>query len=261
MIRDRVIAQAVKLHYKGSVTTANIFMDGVSKATITNLPAHAVGGTDRHKTRRITLPAGVTGFSPQFTTDSISKVDHAFELIQASTFSRQSIWHYFEMTYTGTINVTAYVDEVSLFSAAKVFELPTGVQQHTAKVYLPPLSFGYIPHLLNETNDAGDIISAKPVVLPVRHYKGIRSVSECQITYKGNLQVQFYMDGRELGNPYQFDKVQDNDDTPSRYVTKKFYFPAGSIGHIFQWEQVSGLLETDASFASGPEEPQTVEHG
>ena len=140
--------------------------------------------------------------------------------------------------------------------------LPRQNKHILKKVYLPPLSFGYVPHVFNNTADAEDIVSAKPVALPVAHYRGIRAVAEGQITYIGDLQVQFYMDGRKLGSPYQFDEQTYTSGLP-KYVTEKFYFPSGSVGHIFQWEQISGEYSNVGNrrkFASGPEEPQTVEH-
>ncbi len=264
MIRDRLILQAVKLHYKGDVGSAVVSLDGSTRSTVTDLPVHNV-----HRTRRMSLPAGLSGFVPQFSTNHGTKVDADFEAVSASAFSEQQIWHYYEITYTGTVNVSVHIDE-NLVVDAKQLTLPnvyntsTAKQTHTQKVYLPPLSFGYVPHVFNNTADAGDIVSAKPVALPVAHYRGIRAVAEGQITYIGDLQVQFYMDGRELGSPYQFDEQTYTSGLP-KYVTEKFYFPSGSVGHIFQWEQISGegniaMLETDASLASGPEEPQTVEH-
>ena len=264
MIRDRIILQGVKLHYKGDISSAVVSLDGSTKSTVTDLPDHTV-----HRTRRMSLPAGLSGFVPQFSTNHGTKIDADFEAVSASAFNEQQIWHYYEITYTGTINVSVYIDENIVVSAKQltlpnVHDTTTPKQTHTQKVYLPPLSFGYAPHVFNNTADAGDIVSAKPVALPVAHYRGIRAVAEGQITYIGDLQVQFYMDGRELGNPYQFDEQTYTSGLP-KYVTEKFYFPSGSVGHIFQWEQVSGegniaMLETDASMASGPEEPQTVEH-
>lgn len=264
MIRDRIILQAVKLHYKGDIPSATVSLDGSSKATIADLPVHNV-----HRTRRVSLPAGLSGFVPQFSANHATKIDANFEAVSASLFNEQQIWHYYEITYTGTVNVSVFIDE-NLVVDSKELTLPNvhgtsnAKQTHTQKVYLPPLSFGYVPHVFNNTSDAGDIVSAKPVTLPVAHYRGIRAVAEGQITYIGDIQVQFYMDGRELGDPYQFDEKTHSTGLP-KYVTEKFYFPAGSIGHIFQWEQTSGtgniaMLETDASLASGPEEPQTVEH-
>tara|TARA_Y100001963_G_C6694876_1_gene406495 strand:+ start:311 stop:1105 length:795 start_codon:yes stop_codon:yes gene_type:complete len=264
MIRDRIILQAIKLHYKGDVGSVSVSLDGSTKSTVTDLPDHSV-----HRTRRMSLPAGLSGFVPQFSTGHSTKIDADFEAVPASAFTEQQIWHYYEVIYTGTVNISVYIDENIVVTAKEltlpnVYDTTTPKQTHTQKVYLPPLSFGYVPHVFNATSDAGDIISAKPVTLPVAHYRGVRAVAEGQITYIGDLQVQFYMDGRELGGPYQFNEQTYSTGLP-KYVTEKFYFPAGSIGHIFQWEQISGtgniaMLETDASMASGPEEPQTVEH-
>ena len=59
----------------------------------------------------MSLPAGLSGFVPQFSTNHGTKVDADFEAVSASAFSEQQIWHYYEITYTGTVNVSVHIDE------------------------------------------------------------------------------------------------------------------------------------------------------
>jgi len=260
MIRERQILDSVILHYTGQPSSVSVSLDGVSVASITNLPNHT-----SQKSRRVSLPAGNIGYIPQFSTDSTTRIDAEFVLIPADRFQEQLIWHYYEVTYSGTVSVSVDLDENNIvldqeLTIPNIAKVSTPKKTHTKKVYLPPLSFGYVPHLRNKTNDAGDITNAKPVALPLRFYQGEQTLSEGQITCVGDLQVQFYMDGRELGSPYQFDQETHDTGLP-KYVTKKFYFPSGSIGHIFQWNQVSGdgdiaKIETDASIGATDVQPQ-----
>ena len=128
--------------------------------------------------------------------------------------------------------------------------LTTSKIQETIKVYLPALSYGRIPHVLNDKSDAGNILRFNPVALPVRFYKTLEGVSECQITYKGDVFVDFFLDGEQLGDTYQFDAQYDGNGK-SIYGVQKFLLPENSGGYVFQYSQISGdgdiiSVETDA---------------
>ena len=89
-----------------------------------------------------------------------------------------------------------------------------------------------------------------PVALPVRFYKTLEGVSECQITYKGNVFVDFFIDGEKLGDTYQFEEQFDSSGTVI-YGVEKFLLPENSGGYVFQYAQVGGSgdiisVETDA---------------
>lgn len=260
MIRPRQILDSVILHYEGQPSSITITLDGATVSTITDLPNHT-----QYKTRRVSVPSGFVGFVPQFSTNSTTRVDVEFVLIPIGTYQAQQIWHYYEVTYSGNITVDVDLDENNVVSS-KSLTLPNvanttnAKKSHTRKVYLPPLSFGYVPHFRNATADAGDIIYAKPVALPLQYYQGERNLSEGQITYIGDVTVQFYYDGRKLDRPYSF-KKQTHSNGLEKYVTEKFYFPSGSTGHIFQWEQTTGdgdiaKVETDATLGATDLQPQ-----
>ena len=122
--------------------------------------------------------------------------------------------------------------------------------QDTKKVYLPALSYGRLPHVIHDVSDTGDVLKWSPVALPVRFYKTLEGVSECQITHKGVVFVDFYLDGEKLDETYQFDPTYDELGN-SIYSVKKFLLPENPGGYVFQYIQVSGdgdiiSVETDA---------------
>ena len=127
--------------------------------------------------------------------------------------------------------------------------LTTSKIQETTKVYLPALSYGRIPHVLNDKSDAGNILRFNPVALPVRFYKTLEGVSECQITYKGDVFVDFFLDGEQLGDTYQFDAQYDGNGKSiygvrSSYSQKTLVVMFFSIlrsvgmGTLSQWRQM-----------------------
>jgi hypothetical protein len=364
MIRDYLTLESVAISYKGQPSNVTISMDGTAVSSIFDLPSHR-----NYATRRISVPSESSGFVPHFSTDSNSLVDHRFNIIPASAFDTQLIWHYYELSISGDVNVSLDLDGVNKVSG-KNLQVPTseaynerkattantyivnapsattdsrliegftpaqmlnislndsvsligqadpldadiinlddfaGVlsgifvarkgetsillneavslgtstylgfmptiadrkKYHTVKLYFPPLSYGYTPHVSNSTSDQGYIIKAKPVALPARYYSKSTSMSEGQITYQGTVRVQFYLDGNALGTPYQFIGERTSTGT-AKYVTKKFPFPSGAIGRVFQWN-IDGdygtdgaygdvaSIETDASLSATDVQPQ-----
>ena len=251
MIRQRFIYRAIIAHYTGA-PVMKFYLDGDLKDTIT-LPDNST----KFKTKIITLPVGRIGYIPHVTSSSADKTDFDVITDDMALYERQVVWHYYNITYSGTVNVSLYIDEVlhvgdgdDASAATDKKTLTTTKAQETTKVYLPALSYGRVPHVVNDTSDTGDIIKWTPVALPARFYKTLEGVSEGQITYKGNCFVCFYMDGEKIGTEYQFDDVKD-DSGVSKYVSEKFYIEGGAIGNVFQYYQLSGdgdivALETDA---------------
>ena len=271
MIRERQIFESIMLHYKDAPTSVSVTLDGTTVATISDLPSHF-----NYKSRRVSVPSGFSGYVPQIQIDTLEKSDFQFSLTPAKNFSTQQIWHYFELTVSGDTTISLYLDEVKLVDKQKIV-MPTlpdsevkKYSEYTVKVFYPPLSFGYVPHVYNETSDEGDIILAKPVALPSRFYANVNTHSECRITYKGRVEVQFYIDGKEIGDPYHFEPKY-NLKGFEKYVTEKFYLPSGSHGHIFQWETTGlygseyhgdiAVLETDSSLGATDIQPQVPGHG
>jgi len=248
------IVRGVTLLYKGS-PQFTVSLDG-SSISATN--ASVIPTQTKFAPRNITLPSGHIGYFPHFNSTNTSDIaDFNFITDAAALYSDQIIWHFYEITFNGTVNVSLYLDNDLLVgdgddaSATTLKKtLTTSKIQETTKVYLPALSYGRIPHVLNDKSDAGNILRFNPVALPVRFYKTLEGVSECQITYKGDVFVDFFLDGEQLGDTYQFDAQYDGNGK-SIYGVQKFLLPENSGGYVFQYSQISGdgdiiSVETDA---------------
>ena len=249
-----MIMRSITVMYKSQPQIA-VSLDGSSIFTVSAsiLPSHT-----NFKPRIISLPSGNIGYFPHFSsTDSQNIADFNFGMEPANRFVDQVLWHYYEITFTGTVNVSLYVDNTlkvgdgdDASSSTNKKTLTTTKTQETVKVYLPALCYGRIPHVLNDKTDTGQVISWNPVSLPARFYKTLEGVSEGQITYRGSVFVDFFIDGNKIGETYQFDSVS----TPSQgevYTSSKFYFSESVGGHVFQYIQVSGdgdiiSIDTDA---------------
>tara|TARA_Y100000310_G_scaffold20053_1_gene19555 strand:+ start:6745 stop:8046 length:1302 start_codon:yes stop_codon:yes gene_type:complete len=249
-----MVLRGITLLYKSS-PQFTVSLDGSSVQAIA---ASTVPTQTKYAPRNITLPSGHIGYFPHFESTSTSDIaDFNFITEPAASYSDQIVWHFYEVTFSGTVNVSLYVDNVLLVgdgddaSATTTKKtLTTSKMQETIKVYLPALSYGRLPHVLNDKSDAGNVLRWNPVVLPVRFYKTLEGVSECQITYKGNIFVDFYLDGEKLGDTYQFDGQFDATGT-SIYAVEKFLLQDNVGGYVFQYIQVAGdgdiiSVETDA---------------
>ena len=92
-----------------------------------------------------------------------------------------------------------------------------------------------------------EMVTCNIVAAPVASHRVVKELSEAQITYKGEVTIEFYFDGVMLGTSRIF--------SSSYWKTEKFYLPSGSRGYIFQWKQIDnvsgeprgyvGSLETD----------------
>ena len=134
-----------------------------------------------------------------------------------------------------------------------------GRKQDTIRVYFPPLSYGYIPHIEQIISSAqkGQILLSKPVALPVKYYKGLKTHTEYQATYQGNVELAIFMDGELLSKEWLPEIVIPQD---GGYKTHKEYMPSGSTGQVLQWVQTDGdgdiaLFETDQTLLD-VEQPQ-----
>ena len=92
-----------------------------------------------------------------------------------------------------------------------------------------------------------EMVTCNIVAAPIASHRVVKEISEAQITYKGEVTIEFYFDGVMLGTSRMF--------SSSYWKTEKFYLPSGSRGYIFQWKQIDnvsgeprgyvGSLETD----------------
>lgn len=239
---------AVYAQYSGS-PTLTITVDGEQ------IQSAAVRDHSVFKSQRITLPRMAYGTFPQFrysVTDPSFKLE--FEAIPPNAFSTQQLFHYYEVGYRGKIHPYIYLDgHSSSEQQTQQFVIETTKPTDTIRVYFDPLAYGYIPHIwnggasLSTTTNESEILWARPVALPPRFYRGIRTHAEFQITFKGDVSIQWYLDGTSIGT-YTF--------SSSNTVTEKAYFPSGTIGHVLQYTHTnpedSGkvyIVETDVTLA------------
>lgn len=257
MIKQRQIFQSIILEYSGT-PTITVSIDGTDKLTNLVLPEHTI-----RKTRIVDLPAGVIGYVPQLRSSHTDVFRFQFQGVPETQYQAQHIYHYWEITFQGTVNVSLFLDEVAkkpnnLGSDTITLTARDSRSQDTRRVYYPPLSYGWVPHYRhNVTNtNSGQILNARPVQLPPRFYKGLKDHSEIRITHEGFVQVAMYLDGEEV-DQYQFDASNTND-----FVTEKAYLPSGSNGQVLQWIQYGGdgeiaVLESDVTLTD--QEPPNQE--
>ena len=260
MIKDRQVFQSFLIEYEGK-PTVKVTVDGTNVLTTSGkmLPEHTV-----RQTRRISLPQGSQGYVAQLSSNLTDITRFQFESQPESSFSENILFHYYEITFNKSLQVKMYMDEDSIKpnnSSSKIVTLKprSGRVQDTVKVYFPPLSYGYIPHIEQVISSAqkGQILSSKPVALPVKYYKGLKTHTEYQVTYQGNVELALFMDGELLTKEWLPEILIQQD---GGYKTHKDYFPSSSSGQVLQWVQTDGdgdiaLFETDQTLLD-QEQPQ-----
>jgi hypothetical protein len=235
------VFQAVRLEYaQNPAITVNV--DG-SQVDTRTLPTQST-----FKGRRVTLPVNVTGYIPHLESTSTRLQNFQFDALPIESFSQQQLFHYFDVGFrgSGTLTPRIYLDGTI---QAQNFNTSTSEATETIRVYFDALAYGYIPHIHNTGTSTADaeILWARPVALPPRFYRGIRTHAEFQITFKGDVTVQWYLDGTSIGT-YSFSSTNT--------TTEKAYFPSGTIGHVLQYTHTnpaSGgkiyIVETDVTLA------------
>lgn len=254
----RQIVQAVNLRYKGQ-PTISVSVDGVPLVENLVLPAHNV-----MKNRRVCLPPGGIGYTPQLQSTFQESLTYQFETIPDVEFSDQQLYHFYEVTFTGTVQLQIYVDEVEKSpnnsEESSVTLIPRGSRKiDTRRVYFPPLAYGWVPQLKQVIDSTVDsqVLSNRIRALPSRFFKGEREHSEIQVTHQGPLELEVFLDGKLLAE-YRYGKDKYNEDA---FKTEKEYLPSSARGQILQWIQSDGTGEV-ASFESDitltdREQPQT----
>jgi len=260
MIKDRQVFQSVLIEYEGK-PIIKVAVDGTDVLTATGktLPEHTV-----RQTRRVSLPQGAQGYVAQMSSSLTDITRYQFESQPESSFSENILFHYYEITFNSSLQIKMYMDELPVKpnnSSSRVVSLKprSGRVQDTIKVYFPPLSYGYIPHIEQVISSAqkGQILSSKPVALPIKYYKGLRTHTEYQVTYQGNVELALYMDGEQLSKEWLPEILIPQD---GGYKTHKEYLPSNSSGQVLQWVQTDGdgdiaLFETDQTLLD-TEQPQ-----
>ena len=235
------VFQAVRLEYaQNPAITVNV--DG-SQVDTRTLPTQST-----FKGRRVTLPVNVTGYIPHLESTSTRLQNFQFDALPIESFNQQQLFHYFEVGFrgTGTLTPRIYLDGTI---QAQNFNTSTSEATETIRVYFDALAYGYIPHIHNTGTSTADaeILWARPVALPPRFYRGIRTHAEFQITFKGDVTVQWYLDGTSIGT-YSFSSTNT--------TTEKAYFPSGTVGHVLQYTHTNPagggkiyIVETDVTLA------------
>ena len=242
----RQVVHAVNVRYKGQ-PTISVSVDGIYILEDQTLPSHNV-----LKSRRVALPAGGVGYIPQFESTFTGSLTHQFEVVPEQTYSQQQLFHFFEVNFSGTVELEIYSDEVrkspnNSDDTSVTLTARSSRKIDTRRVYFPPLSYGWVPQLKQIVSSTveGEVFSSRMRALPTRFFKGEREHTEIQATHQGNLELEVYLDGK-LIKEYRFgaDKYK-----PDAFKTEKEYLPSGSRGQILQWIQSDGDGEV-ASFES-----------
>ena len=232
---------AVHLQYSGSPTLTLRF-DGGSPLVLP-LPPHV---HVRH--RRLTLPTMQFGVFPQYqynTTDPAALCQ--FESLAATAFQEQQLFHYFEFGYRGAVTLACAIDGLG---QSQSYSLSTTKLTDTHRLYFNPLAYGFVPHIHNSNSGDGEILWARPMSLPPRFYRGLRTHAEFQIVFSGRVELNWYLDGNRLDHNYVFE------DNTGKTMTEKEYFPSGTLGHVLQYVQINNpsegkifSVETDVTLA------------
>ena len=254
----RDVYQAVNLRYEGQ-PTISVTVDGVAGLTSQQLPDHS-----KVLQRRVALPAGLIGNKPQLSSTFQGALTYKFEALPEVEFRQHHLFHYMEVTFSGTVEFEIYVDEVrkkpnNNLNNSITLTARDSRKQDTRRIYFPPLSFGWVPHVKQVVNSSqdGQIFSSIARSLPPKFYKGEREHTEAQITYQGNVGLDVYMDGSKIGD-FLFTRNSYDKDA---YQTVQEYLPSGTRGNVLQWVQASGdgevaLFETNITLTDVTQ-PQT----
>lgn len=241
---NRVLYQAVNIEYFGN-PTVTVSVDGSAVLSDYALPSQTT-----FRKRRVTLPVATSGFISHLVSTSTNLLNQDFEAVPIESFNQQQLFHYYEFGFRGAgqLQPKIYLDGIE-----QTENLGTGVNTSqvvdTMRLYFNPLAYGYVPHIHNAgTSDVdAEILWARPVALPPRFYRGVRTHAEFQITYKGNVDIQWFLDGTSIGT-YSF--------SSSNTTTEKAYFQSGTIGHVLQYIHTNPedggkiyIVETDVTLA------------
>ena len=256
----RSVFHAVNLRYEGQ-PTISVTVDGSSIVTNQQLPNHAI-----LKQRRIELPAGAVGYTPQIQSSFSDPLGVEFEGVPERSYANQQLFHFFEVQFSGTVKLEIYADEVrktinNTGDTDITLTARDSRKQDIRRVYFPPLTYGWVPqlrHVVNSSED-GQVLSSQLRSLPARFSRGEKEHSEIQVTYQGDVTIDVILDGETI-DTYQLESDPYN---ASAFVTEKEYISSGARGHVLQWIQTSGdgevaVFETDTTLTDRDQPQQEV---
>ena len=244
---NRRIFQAIRVEYARS-PQLTVSVDGTEVLNHTALPEHQT-----FKGRRITLPAASSGYIPHLESTATQLLNHVFEGPEINEYSQQQLFHYIEIGYRGAdLTPRIYLDEVE---QSQAFTISTTKAVDTVRVYFNQLAYGFVPHVHNTAATDSEILWARPVYLPPRYFRGIRTHAEFQVTYVGDVDVSWWLDG-VLKHTYTF--------SSDEVKTEKEYLPANTVGHVLQYRhnnpELGGRvysMETDITMADLEQQSMT----
>ena len=256
----RQVFHAVNLRYKGQ-PTISVTIDGTSIVSSQQLPSHSV-----LKQRRIELPPGAVGYTPQLQSTFTGSLTHEFQGVPEQTYGGQQLFHFYEVQFSGTVKLEIYADEVKkAINNGSDTDITLTVRdsrkQDIRRIYFPPLTYGWVPqlkHVVDSSQD-GQVLSSQLRSLPARFSRGEKEHSEIQVTHQGDVTIDVVLDGETI-DTYQFDADLYNTDA---FVSQKEYLSSGTRGHVLQWIQTSGngevaLFETDTTLTDRDQPQQEV---
>ena len=256
----RQVFHAVNLRYKGQ-PTISVTVDGTSIVSRQQLPSHSV-----LKQRRIELPPGAVGYTPQLQSTFTGSLTHEFQGVPEQTYGGQQLFHFYEVQFSGTVKLEIYADEVKkAINNGSDTDITLTVRdsrkQDIRRIYFPPLTYGWVPqlkHVVDSSQD-GQVLSSQLRSLPARFSRGEKEHSEIQVTHQGDVTIDVVLDGETI-DTYQFDADLYNTDA---FVSQKEYLSSGTRGHVLQWIQTSGngevaLFETDTTLTDRDQPQQEV---
>lgn len=244
---NRRIFQALRVEYARS-PQVTVSVDGVEVLARGALPNHTT-----FRGRRITLPAASSGYIPHLESTATQLLNHVFEGPEVEQYNQQQLYHYIELGYRGSdLAPRIYLDEVE---QSQAITISTGKAVDTVRVYFDELAYGFVPHIHNTAANDSEILWARPMSLPPRFFRGIRTHAEFQITYVGTVDIDWYLDG-VLKHSYEF--------TSTEVKTEKAYFPSGTVGHVLQYRHTNPeeggrvySIETDITLADLEQQSMT----
>jgi len=256
----RSVFHAVNLRYEGQ-PTISVTVDGSAILTNQQLPNHTI-----LKQRRIELPAGAVGYTPQVQSTFKDPLGIEFEGAPEKAYANQQLFHFFEVQFSGTVKLEIYADEtrktINNGSDTDItLTARDSRRQDIRRVYFPSLTYGWVPqlkHLVDSSQD-GQVLSSQLRSLPARFSRGEKQHSEIQVTYQGDVTIDVVLDGETI-ETYQLNA--DPYDA-NAFISSKEYLPSGSRGHVLQWIQTSGegevaLFETDTTLTDIDQPQQEI---
>ena len=147
------------------------------------------------------------------------------------------------MTFKGSVRFNLFLDQVALkpnLSIKSYVDLSvreSRVQDTRKNILSCIVIWIHSSHLTIDNTKQWSDYKCKTVALPTRFNKGIRRHSEYQVTYRDEVQLAVFLDGRKVVDRNLKDQQVPQD---GGFTTFKDYFPSDSNGNILQYMQTSG---------------------